>query len=124
MFDHLDERRYEDLLTLMTPDAVWHRQGKRLEGHGQILEALLERSATQRIRHLVTNLRQRRAGPDQVLCTHYMTAFRHDEGRVLTGPPTIAGPFRMSLVTTRLVQRDAAWQVAEQTIVTEFEFAA
>ena len=39
MFDHLDERRYDALLTLMAPQAVWHRQGQRLQGHAQILAA-------------------------------------------------------------------------------------
>ncbi len=123
-FDHLDERRYDALLSLMTQDAIWHRQGQRLQGHAQILAALQQRSNTQRIRHLVTNLLQRSAGADEARLTHYMTALRHDDGAVHAGPVTIAGPLRMSLVTTHLVRVAGAWRIAEQAIATEFEFAA
>lgn len=123
MFDHLDERRYDALVALMTPDAIWHRQGQRLVGHAQIRGALDARSATQRIRHLVTNLLVLPDGDDTVKCRHYMTALRHDDGMQHTGPVSIAGPFRMSLVTSRLVRRDGVWRVAEQAIDTEFEFA-
>ena len=123
-FDHLDERRYEELLSLMAADAVWHRQGKRLQGHAQIRAALQERSNTQRIRHLVTNLLQRSVSSDEARFSHYMTALRHDDGQTHTGPVTIQGPFRMSLVDTRLQRLGGVWCVAEQAIVTEFEFAA
>ena len=124
MFDHLDERRYDELLALMTPQAVWHRQGKRLRGHAQILAALNERSGTQRIRHLVTNLLQRSVSDDNASFSHYMTALRFDDGQSHAGPVTIRQPFRMSLVTTQLVRTAAGWRVTEQAIVTEFEFAA
>ena len=123
MFDHLDERRYDELLSLMTPQAVWHRQGKRLQGHAQILAALNERSATQRIRHLVTNLLQRSAGDDSASFSHYMTALRFDDGQAHDGPVTVRQPYRMSLVTTQLVRTGGVWRVAEQAIVTEFEFS-
>ena len=123
MFDCLDEQRYDALLALMAPDAIWHRQGKRLQGHAQILAALRERSATQRIRHLITNLRQRSASDNEAEFSHYMTALRYDDGRSHSGPVTIPGPFRMSLVTTRLVRPAGVWHVAEQAIVTEFDFA-
>jgi hypothetical protein len=43
----LDEGQYDELLALMSPEAVWHRQGKILRGHPQIRAALEERSTTQ-----------------------------------------------------------------------------
>ena len=122
MFDHLDEARYDALLALMTPQAVWHRQGQRLQGHAQILAALRQRSPTQRIRHLVSNLLQRSASAGEAQYSHYMTALKFDDGQVRAGPVTISGPFRMSLVTTQLLQLDGAWRVAEQAIVTQFDF--
>ena len=122
LFDHLDERRYDALLSLMAPQAVWHRQGQRLQGHAQILAALQQRSGTQRIRHLVSNLLQRSASGDAAQFSHYMTALKFDDGQEHAGPVTISGPFRMSLVTTQLVRLGGAWRVAEQAIVTEFEF--
>lgn len=123
MFDHLDEGEYEGLLSLMTPDAVWYRRGQRLQGHAQIRAALQERSATQRIRHLVTNVLQGSGSDDEVNISCYLTALKHDDGQVHSGPVHVRGFFRMARVTTRLVRVDGAWRIAEQAIVTEFEFA-
>ena len=120
--DCLDEGDYAPLVSLMTGDAVWHRQGKTLRGHDEILAALHERSATQRIRHLVTNLLQRSETPTETSFTHYMTALRHDSGVAVQGPVTIVGAFRMSRVSTRLVRAGGQWLIAEQAIVPEFEF--
>ena len=39
-FYFLDEHRFADLLGMMKADAVWHRQGKHLRGHGDILAEL------------------------------------------------------------------------------------
>lgn len=123
IFDHLDERRYGALLSLMTPDAVWVRQGIHLRGHAQIRAALEERSPTQRIRHLITNLLQRAGDGQHAEFSHYMTALRHDDGEVHRGPVRIAGAFRMSVVNTMLVCTGGTWQIAAQTIAAEFEFA-
>ena len=120
--DCLDEGDYGQLVALMTSDAVWHRQGRTLRGRDEILAALHERSATQRIRHLVTNLLLRSETPTETAFTHYMTALRHDSGVAVQGPVAIAGPFRMSLVGTRLVLDGGRWLIAEQAIVAEFEF--
>ena len=120
--DCLDEGDYAQLVSLMTGDAVWHRQGRTLRGQGEILAALHERSATQRIRHLVTNLLQRSEAPTETSFTHYMTALRHDSGVAVQGPVVIAGAFRMSRVSTRLVRAGGHWLIAEQAIVAEFEF--
>ncbi len=120
--DHLDASRYADMLALMTEDAVWHRQGRTLRGAAEIRAALQERPATQRIRHLVTNLLERPATPGEAVWSHYMTALRHEGGAAVQGPVAIDGPFRMSVVTTRLVRQAGRWLVAEQAIVPEFEF--
>jgi ketosteroid isomerase-like protein len=123
MFDHLDEGRFDALLALMTPDAVWHRQGQRLEGHAQILASLNERSPTTRIRHLATNLLQRSATDDEVHISLYLTALKHDDGQPRSGAVTVRSAFRMAYVTTRLVRVAGAWRIAEQVIVPEFLFA-
>ncbi len=123
MFDHLDEGQHESLLSLMTPDAVWIRRGQRLQGHAQIRAALQERSPTQRMRHLATNLLQRSASDDEVYVSNHLIALKFDDGQAHTGPVTVHGFLRMARVNTRLVRMDGAWRIAEQVIVTEFEFA-
>lgn len=122
MFDHLDQGDNEALLSLMTPDAVWHRRGQRLQGHAQIMVALQERSITQRIRHLATNLLQRSASDQEVNIGCYLTALKFDDGQPHTGPVSVHGFFRMARVETRLVRLAGAWRISEQAIVTEFEF--
>jgi ketosteroid isomerase-like protein len=123
-FDHLDEQRYDALLALMTPDAVWHRHGKTLRGTDQIMAALRERSATQRIRHVLTNLLEREAPAGEIVLTHHMTAYKYDDGQITRGPVAIRGPFRFSMVRTRWRRHDQRWLIAEQAIDAEFDFLA
>ncbi|WP_418315523.1 nuclear transport factor 2 family protein [Piscinibacter sakaiensis] len=124
MFDHLDERRYDALLALLSADAVWFRQGQRLQGREQIKDALLQRSPTMRVRHLVTNLLCLRDTGERREYSHYMLALRADGGGAAGSPARISAPFNMSLVTTTLQRDGEGWVVAEQAIVTQFEFAS
>jgi SnoaL-like domain len=121
-FYFLDERRYEDLLALMREDAVWHRQGKVLKGRAAILAALEERSRTQRIRHVITNVFLDKEDEKTASLIAYMTAYRFDNGSVTTGSVTIDGPFRFLLVRTQFVREAGKWRIAEQAATPEFEF--
>ena len=124
-FYYLDERRYEDLIGLMQPDAVWHRQGRALRGLDAVRAALNERSATQRIRHVVTNGFVEQADAQAATYVAYMIGYRYDDGTVREPPLTISGPLRMLLVRTRFVrQPDGRWLIGETSAVPEFEFAA
>ena len=118
----LDEFRYDDLVSLMTPDAQWHRQGKVLRGHAQALTALGERPRTQRIRHVITNFLVTRADDSGADAVAYMTAYKHDDGTDAPPPRTIPGPFRMLLVKTRFTRQAGRWLIAEQSATAEFEF--
>jgi hypothetical protein len=106
----------------MTPDASWHRQGKVLRGPAAVLEALGERPATMRIRHVITNLFIADAAEDSANTIAYMTAYRHDDGTERPMPRTIAGPFRVLLVKTRFRRQQDGWLIAEQSATSEFEF--
>lgn len=120
--DCLDQNRYPELLSLMTDDAVWHRQGRALRGQPEIGAALQARSPTQRVRHLVSNLLQHGGDDESLQISFYMTALRFDDGQPAAGPARIAAPFNMSRVTNRLVRQGARWLIAEQAITTEFVF--
>ena len=52
---HLDQKNYDDLVTLFVPHGVFIRTGVRLEGHARILEKMRERPAEQFTRHVTTN---------------------------------------------------------------------
>ena len=120
----LDERRYDDLVALFATDGIWHRQGKQLRGQAEIRQAMEARSATQRIRHVLTNAFISELDGDRVTVRSYMTAYRHDDGKPAPSVPRIPGPLSMSLVTTVFGRNGNAWLIAEQTLTPEFEFGA
>ena len=120
----LDEGRYGELLALMSPEAVWHRQGRILRGHPQIRAALEERSSTQRIRHVITNAFLDKADDERAELRAYMTAYRFDDGKPSSGPVVIDGPFRLSLVRTRFARCGGEWRIVEQSLAPEFECRA
>ena len=88
-FNYFDQWRYEDMADLFAEDGVWHRQGRALAGRAAILAALAERSTTQRVRHVVTNLQIDVVDPDTAASLLYVTAYRHDSGAKQTEPPRI-----------------------------------
>jgi hypothetical protein len=118
----LDECRYAELVAAFGDDGVWHRQGKRLEGHAQIMAALQGRPRTQRTRHVITNPFVSESDADGATVIAYMTAFRFDDGTMHDPPFQIEGPFRFNLVKIRFAHEGGAWRIAEQWGTPEFEF--
>jgi hypothetical protein len=118
----LDEQRYDDLVALMRPDARWHRQGKVLDGHAAIRDALNERPRSQVIRHVITNTFVDGDSGNEATLNAYMTAYRFDDGTRRERPVTITGPFRMLLVRKRFVREAGGWLIAESIGTVEFEF--
>jgi hypothetical protein len=124
LFYFLDEADYPKLVALFLPQGTWKRQGELLTGHVQILSALSKRPATQRIRHVISNVFLSATEPTSVTLTAYMTAYRFDDGRHQTGSVTISRPFRLSVVHAKLQAIDGCLRVAELDLVSAFEFAA
>lgn len=123
MFYYLDESRYAQLVALFMPQGTLHRQGELLSGHEQIMQAMVKRSITQRIRHVISNgfVESQAAGLTHVVA--YMTAYRFDDGTPRSGPVEISRPFRMSIVRAALQPADKTWKIASMAFSTEFEFA-
>jgi hypothetical protein len=118
----LDESRYPELVAAFRNDGVWHRQGKTLTGHAQILAAMRERPSTLRTRHVITNHFLSESDANSATLIAYMTAFRFDDGTTRQGPYPIDGPFRFNLVKIRFAREGGAWRIAEQWSEPEFEF--
>ena len=91
-FNYFDQWRYQDMADLFASDGVWHRQGKALRGRAEILAALDARSTTQRVRHVVTNVQIDVLAADAAMSLLYLTAYMHDTGAKLPGPPASARP--------------------------------
>ncbi len=90
-FRDLDESDYAGLVSRLTTDAIWHRQGKVLSGHADVLAALRTRSATQRIHHIITNLVADAIDPTTCAMRAYMIVVRYDNGKKLGGPAPFPG---------------------------------
>lgn len=122
LFYFLDESKNDELIALFEPDGKWHRQGKILEGRTQMMQAMLQRSLTQRIRHVITNSFIASASQTAVQLVAYMTAYRFDDGAYHTGPVEISQPLRLSILNATLRPTDGVWKIAELTLTPEFEF--
>ena len=120
-FYALDETAYDTLLALFAPTARWHRQGAILQGREQIADALHARPL-QRIRHVITNTMSDVRAHDADVVS-YMTAYRQLGTRDTDAPPTIAGPFRVSIVHTHFVLMNDDWLIDEMRFATQFEMS-
>lgn len=124
MFYFLDESKYEQLVALFTPNGSLHRQGELLIGHDQIMQAMVKRATTQRIRHVISNAFIESQTKELVRLVAYMTAYRFDDGVMHKGPVEINRPFRISIVRAAMQQTGEAWKIVEMTFTPEFEFAS
>lgn len=114
-FQHLDERRYDELAAMFLPQGRWLRQGRWVEGRPAILSALAARPASMRVRHILSNIivTSRAAGEAEVQA--YLTAYRQLEGQ----RPAL---FSINVVGNLFRREGDAWMLAEQQLVREFEF--
>jgi hypothetical protein len=119
-FYRLDEFQYQELVALMEPDALWHRQGKIQRGAQESLAALEQRSRTQRIRHVITNVQLTELSAQEARSVAYMTVFKHDDGVAAPVPRNIRGPAGFLLVSTHFRRQDDRWLVAEMKATPEF----
>jgi hypothetical protein len=110
-FRDLDENDYDSLVGRMAPDAVWHRQGKVLNGRQDVLQALSARSKTMRIHHLISNLFADRADGQRCVMRGYMLVVRHDAGRPLEGPAPLAGIENIRTTHVELARVDGEWLI-------------
>ena len=71
----LDQRRYEDILTYLTPDCAWERTEGWRHGHDDLRASFLARPADLLSRHVVTNFTAEQAGDGRLKGRCYVTAY-------------------------------------------------
>ena len=123
LFYFLDQSDYEQLVALFRENGILHRQGEVLHGPARIMQAMKKRSATQQIRHVISNVFIESQSAAQVDVVAYMVAYRFDDGSVRTGPADIRQPFRMSVVRATLQATQETLKIAEMSFNTQFNFA-
>ena len=121
-FNEFDAWRYQDMVKLFAPDGVWHRQGKALKGADAILSALAERSSTQTVRHVVTNIQVTALDRETAVSLLYVTAYQHDTGEKGTATPVIRSPSLLLAVPGELVRTEDGWRISSLTMTRVFEF--
>jgi hypothetical protein len=110
------------MVRLFAPDGVWHRQGRALQGAAAILSALAARSASQSIRHVVTNVQVTVLDDDTAESLLYVTAYQHDTGEKAAAVPIIRSPSLLLAVPGRLVRTGQGWRISSLTMTRVFAF--
>lgn len=112
-FRYLDECRYDALVALLAPDAIWRRQGKVLKGPQQVRQALQQRSQTMTIAHIITNLVFDDCDTRYCSIRGYMQVYRHESGEPIQRPCPLRGVESIRNIQIRMMLVADGWQIAE-----------
>src|SRR5262249_1989469 len=86
-FNEFDAWRYREMVKLFAPEGVGHREGGAVGGPVAILAALEQRSTTQTVRHVVTNVEVTALDEDPAKSLLSARPYQHDAGGGATAPP-------------------------------------
>jgi hypothetical protein len=123
-FRDLDQNDYESLVKRLTPDGVWLRQGKVMEGHDAVRQTLITRSPTVRVHHLITNLMADKITADSCEMRGYMLVVRHDSGKPIEGPAPLSGIENIRTTHITLVRKDGNWLISRMNNDDGMSFSA
>jgi hypothetical protein len=111
---YMDQRRYEDLAALFTPDGVFDRVGQPLRGRREIVDALAKRPLDQRIRHVTVGIHFASVATDAATAVVYNASYvgRLDE----PGKPSVYAISRPALLEFQDAYRRTpdGWRIAER----------
>jgi hypothetical protein len=117
--NHIDARRYDELIALFADDGVFERGGKPVKGHAAIRAEMDRRPLDMVTMHVCTNILIDVTGPDRATGVTYYLAIVHNKA---TGP----GPHPLSGIETAGMFQDvftrtpAGWRIAERKAVGVF----
>lgn len=110
----LDQRRYDELIALTTPDCIWSSQ-KTVFGHAEIRARLDTRPADRKTLHIVTNLIVEIEGSGAARSRSCILIYRFDKGMALPVPTT--APHAIASCEDRLVKLEGRWLIAERRMM-------
>ncbi|MHC0055774.1 nuclear transport factor 2 family protein [Actibacterium sp. D379-3] len=111
---YMDYQRYDDLVALFTPDALFDRIMHVHNGQDEIMAGLKARPATQVTRHVSTNFHFEHVSADEVRGVIYNMSyfgFMTEEG---TLPVAYAGAGMMLEFHDRYLRTPEGWRIAER----------
>jgi hypothetical protein len=111
-FNHIDARRYEQVLDLFTEDGALDRMGAVCNGRGEIAGFLAGRPDDVQTRHLCTNIRVAFDGDDLASGFSYALFFQ-GQGE---GVPVVSGPPSIVEYHDRYARTPQGWRIRERRI--------
>lgn len=122
---HLDARRYAQVLDLFTEDGVLDRLGTVYAGRTALAEFLVARPASLRTRHLSTSIVIDQLAADEARGCSYVLFFQGtEEAADGDAPPRLAGPPTVVEYHDRFVRTPQGWRIRERRIRLSFRPAA
>lgn len=111
---HLDNRRYDDVADLFTPDALYNPRGTPYRGRGEIMGYLNSRPATRRSRHVIANQLVRVVDEQTAEGYCVLLYFVHEGALTDDVPAPLDGVELIGDYRDRFVLTDAGWRIARR----------
>jgi len=121
----LDGNQDSEALAQFAEDAAWHRKTPA-RGHAAIADALRKRSATRRVRHVITNISvlydDVGETPECAVLHAYVTVYEADPGEVTQEPLEMPVPKLLGRVQMALKQAGTGtgWLIRDLRTTTDF----
>ncbi|MGD9942167.1 MAG: nuclear transport factor 2 family protein [Burkholderiaceae bacterium] len=110
LYAALDARAYDEVAGCFHPQGEWHRQGKLLYGHGEIVQALQQRSPTLVVHHLYGNCLFMPGTAGSVAVQYLLTVFQL-ESQDTAADRRIANPPQIGFCDAQLTRVGAGWRI-------------
>ncbi|HKU17192.1 MAG TPA: nuclear transport factor 2 family protein [Steroidobacteraceae bacterium] len=104
-----DARDTQGALAQLAPDAVWFRQGQRLEGHAQIAPVIESRPESRIVRHHLSTIVARLTGATSARVRAYYAAYAHEGPE---RPRLVRGAERVGDYHAELVLLNGEWRIS------------
>jgi hypothetical protein len=107
----IDERDYPTLLSLFAADGVWTRQGVELRGEAQVMDAMMKRSSTLRVAHIISNAYPVALDGGEIDVRAYMLVILHDPKSDRGEPMPLSGIDSVRPTGARLRNENGEWRI-------------
>lgn len=111
---YMDYWKYEELIELFLPDALFDRIQHVHRGHDEIRAGLAERSKAMAIRHVSTNFHFTHLSPDEVNGIVYNMSYYGPMSTPGELPAAYAAPGMLLEFHDRYVRTNKGWRFAER----------
>lgn len=118
----LDERRYEQVVKMFSPSGQWLRQGKLHTGAAEVMAMLRNRSETQIVRHVVSNVLVESTQGSTIIAKSYVTGYVYNGKADAQLPVAIRGAHRLFVGTTEFEPRGNAIYISKHGMEPVFDF--